>query len=112
MMERTKGFLFALLDVSFSDYVTAKLIRAIYRITIIITVNGVVFAWLFAWWLPDWFGWGMKALIFLGAPATALMFLTISRLILEHLIVIYAIHDKLSAIDHNTRPNRKDNTGT
>lgn len=108
MTRRRKGFLPALFDLSFSDFVTAKLIRGLYRLIIVITVNGTVCAWLFAWWLPGWFGWGMKFLIDISAPAAALVWLTISRIILEHLTVMYAIHDKVSTIADNTTTTRKE----
>lgn len=112
MTRRQRGFLPALFDLGFSDFVTAKLIRGLYRLIIVTAVNGTVCAWLFAWWLPDWFGWGMKFLIDISAPAAALIWLTISRIVLEHLIVIYAIHEKLTAIEDNTSREGKDNAST
>lgn len=98
MTRRPKGFLPTLFDLSFSEYLTSKLIRGLYRVIIVITVNATVCALLFAWWLPEWFGWGIKLLAFVFAPATALAIIALARLILEHLIVIYAIYEKLSAL--------------
>lgn len=97
-MTRPKGFVRTLFDVSFSDYVTTRLIRALYRIIIVITVNGVIFAWLFTSWLPDWFGWGIKYMMYVSAPIGALIWLTAVRIFLEYLIVIYAIDEKLSML--------------
>lgn len=102
MKAREKGFLATVFDLSFGTFVTAKLIRGLYRLIIVITANGTVAGWLVAYWLPEWFGWGLKALIFLGAPVAALIWLTITRIALEHLIIIYAIHDKATIIADNT----------
>lgn len=108
MTTRPKGFVRTLLDVSFSDYVTTRLIRALYRIVIVVTVNGVIFAWLFTSWLPDWFGWGIKDLMYITAPVGAVVWLTIVRILLEYLIVIYQIDEKLATLAHNH--NHKEHT--
>lgn len=97
-MTRPKGFVRTLLDVSFGDYVTTRLIRALYRILIVAAVNGVMLAWLFTAWLPDWFGWGIKYLMYLTVPFAALIWLTVCRIFLEYLIVIYAIDQKLDTL--------------
>lgn len=105
-MTRPKGFLRTLFDVSFGDYVTTRLIRALYRIIIVASVNGVMFAWMFTSWLPNWFGWGLKYMMYIAAPVGALVWLTIVRIFLEYLIVIYAIDEKLSILIN--RPYRKE----
>lgn len=106
-MVRPKGFVRTLFDLSFGDYVTTRLIRALYRIIIVVTTNGVIFAWLFTSWLPDWFGWGIKYMMYISAPIGALVWLTIVRIFLEYLIVIYAIDEKLSTITrHHNRKER------
>jgi hypothetical protein len=99
-MRRERGFLPALFDVRFSTFVTAKMIRGLYRLIIVITVNGTLFAWLLAWWLPGWLGI-LKFLCFAGAPAAALVWLAICRMILEHMIAIYAIQETLTTIARN-----------
>lgn len=107
-MTHPKGFVRTLFDLSFTGYVTTRLIPALYRIIIVVTVNGVLFAWIFTSWLPDWFGWGVKDMMYLSTPVAALVWLAIARISLEYLIVIYAIDEKLSTLLHHH--NRKEHT--
>lgn len=108
MTRQQKGFLATLFDMSFSDFVNVKLIRGLYRLIIVITANGTLCAWLIAWSLPGWFGWGIKLTLYVSVPAAALVWLTVTRVILEHLIIIYAIHEKVTTITHNANHDRKD----
>lgn len=105
-MPRSRGFLPALFDLSFTSYVTVRLVRGLYRTVLVFTVNVTLCGLLFAWWLPEWFGWGIKLAIFILSPLTALMWLILARVILEHFIVVYSIAEDVSALAQERSRNR------
>ena len=108
MRAKPKGFMATLFDLSFTEHVTSKLIRGLYRVVIVITVNAVMCAWLITYWLPEWIGWGIKLLMYVSAPSAALVGLSITRIILEYLFIIFAIDAKLSILTTHTGHPRKE----
>ncbi|MEV0398778.1 DUF4282 domain-containing protein [Actinoallomurus sp. NPDC050550] len=103
-----KGFLAILTDLNFTSYLTAKLVRATYRVILVFTINATICALLFAWWLPSWLG-GIAFLIFVLAPASGIIFLAITRIALEHIVVIYAIAEQVSTLTEHVTAQRKEN---
>ena len=96
------GFFAALFDLSFTEHVAARLIRAFYPLVITVTVNVTTFWLLLAWALPHWVGWLVKGAIFIGAPITALTCLVLTRIALEYLIAIFTIDEKLTVLVKHT----------
>ena len=103
MKTRQPGFFGSLFDLKFNNYVTSRIVRGAYRLTIVLTVNATMFWWLMAYELPWWMGWEIKLTIFALAPTSAIIGLAITRIALEYLIVIFQIDEKLTVIAEHTR---------
>jgi Domain of unknown function (DUF4282) len=105
----SKGLIGALADMTFTSHATPRLIRAFYGLVIAVLVNGTSFWLLLAYALPHWVGWGVKLAIFVIVPLTALTCLVLVRVVLEYLIVVFTIEEKLGVlVEHSTRTKRKE----
>lgn len=92
-----------ILDTSFERSLTAKTIRGVYRLVLLVTINGAGCGYVFTFYLPSWLGWGTKLIAYIAITAGAAIWLAVVRMICEYLIVIFAIHEQVAAISHNTR---------
>lgn len=109
--DRSPGFLPALFDLSFNTYITSRLIRGIYRLVIAININ-LAIGWIaLTLELPWWVGWGLKAAMFVLAPVCALIVIAFSRIILEYLIVIFQIDEKLRMLTEHAGRTIKEKGG-
>ena len=83
-----KGFFGALFDLSFSSFVTTKIIKVLYVIAIVLAGLGAL-VWVIAAF-TDSVGLGLLTLIVL-APLVFLLYVIYARVLLELLIVIFRI---------------------
>jgi hypothetical protein len=92
-----KGFLGALFDLSFSEFITTKLIRILYILLIIVVVIGLVvglISSLVTMFTRGGFLTGLLGLIF--TPIGALIWVIMARVWMEIIIVVFRIAENTS----------------
>ncbi len=94
-----RGFFESLMDTRFDSLITPKLIRFLYVVSIIVLALGAI-AWIIAGF-ADSAGTGVLFLIL--APLVALIYLIVTRLWLELIVVAFKIRDAAEEIAENTR---------
>jgi len=92
--ESSTGFLASLFDFSFAHFITAKLIRVLYALFLILTGLGVL-AMLVSGF-GQGFGYGIVMLIL--APLVFLLAAMYFRVVLEVLIVVFRIAENVEKI--------------
>jgi hypothetical protein len=102
-MKELKGFLFTLFDISFNEFITAKIIRFLYALSIVGLGIGAVFCIGLAFRSSEWL-WLGPLTLFILAPALFLICLTCVRILLELIIVIFIISENTARIANNTEP--------
>lgn len=85
-----KGFLTSLLDLSFTSFVTTKLIKALYVVGIILL--GLTYLGIAAATFQDSAGFGMFWLLILG-PLMVFFYLLLTRVWLELIMVAFRIYE-------------------
>src|SRR3982751_6488384 len=89
-MER--GFLSSLFDISFTSFVTTKLIKVLYVLSlVVIAVTALVFV---VAGFEESAGLGLFMLV-IGAPLGALLYIIYTRVILEFIIQVFRIGELL-----------------
>jgi hypothetical protein len=83
-----KGFFGALFDLSFSEFVTTKLIKVLYIILLIVMALGYL-ALVIAGFSQSFWG-GLLMLVIVG-PIATLLYIIMARVYMELLIVIFRI---------------------
>jgi len=98
-MEQKLGFLTALADFSFSEFVTTKIIKILYGLALFFAVLGALC------FVMN--GWRTSVLMFIlsliVAPILLLLYAIIIRVCLETVIVIFRIAEHAAAIEKQTR---------
>lgn len=94
-----KSVLGALFDFSFSDFITPKVIKILFIISIVLTAIGVLTYIVLAF--MSGIGWGIVTLIL--SPIIFILYVLFARVWLEILIVIFRIHDNIAEIRHQTK---------
>jgi len=96
------GFFRALFDFSFTQFVTEKIIMALYILAIVlflfVVIIGVVAAFTQGFWE------GIIGLIF--SPVLLLVYIVIVRVWLEFIVVVFRIADHTAATAVNTRKDK------
>ena len=97
----SKGFLRSLYDFKFSTFVTSKVIRVLYVIITILYSLGAV-----AWFIELISKGGYYVLIaIIGVPLAYLLYLTLARISLEFIMVVFRIGEDVRTIrDAQTGP--------
>jgi uncharacterized protein DUF4282 len=85
---REKSFFSALFDLSFSSFVTTKIVKVLYVLAMV--VCGVAAVSYIAWAFTDSVGLGLFAL-FIAAPLFFLIYVIYTRVVLEVFIAIFRI---------------------
>ncbi|MCP2341629.1 hypothetical protein [Actinomadura rupiterrae] len=85
----------------YSQHVTTHLLTTGYRIVVIADVFAVLVALWIAYGLQQirWIGWGIPALIYIGAPFLGLLTLALVRVWSEYLTVIFGISGRIHDLD-------------
>jgi uncharacterized protein DUF4282 len=97
--EPQRGFFNALMDTRFDSLITPSLIRFLYVVAIVLIALGVL-AVIIAGFAED-AGTGVLLLIF--APLGGLLYLIVTRLWLELIVVAFKIRDAAEEVAANTR---------
>jgi Domain of unknown function (DUF4282) len=82
----SKGLIARLLDTSFDDLITSSVIRAAYRLALVVTTLWTLFILLVGLWLFQ-YGWLLTIMAFIAAPLIWLSTMLGARLFLEAIIV-------------------------
>ena len=94
-----RGFFESLMDTRFDSLITPKLVRFLYVLSMIVLALGAM-AWIVVGF-ADSPGTGVLFLIL--APLVALLYLIVTRLWLELIVVAFKIRDAAEEIAENTR---------
>ncbi len=97
--ERRDGFFEALLDTRFDNLITPSLIRFLYVVSMILLALGALFTIIAGF--TDSAGTGILFLIL--APIGALIYLIVTRLWLELIVVAFKIREAAEEVAANTR---------
>ena len=92
-MDNTQGFLTSLFDFSFSFFITSKIIKVIYGLSIISAGFVALFIIVFGFGLST--GTGILALL-IGAPLVFLVSVIYSRVTLEFIIVVFRMAENIA----------------
>ena len=97
-----QGFFAGLFDLSFSSFITTKIIKALYvfwmAVTGILLVIGIVGGIVRIGDDP-----GIGVLMVLASPLAALLYIVLGRIYLELLIVLFRIAENIGDINRKTR---------
>ena len=93
------GFLAALFDFSFTEFVSVRLVRLLYAVALIAGVLGAVISVVMAF--SRGFLEGIFGLVF--APVALLLWLLAARVWLEFVVVAFRIADHVKEIAENTK---------
>ncbi|MBN1136599.1 MAG: DUF4282 domain-containing protein [Anaerolineae bacterium] len=85
-----KGFLGALFDLSFSEFITTKLIKLLYILLLIVLVLGYLFLVISGF--ADSLGTGLLMMFIVG-PLGVLLYLIMIRVYMEIIMVIFRIEE-------------------
>jgi fatty acid desaturase len=93
-MNQQRGFLGALFDISFSELITTRVIKVLFVLAIIgaavLVVTQIIGAFLYSV--------GVGVLVLLISPLVFTLYVTVARIYLEVLIVIFRISDDVKRI--------------
>ena len=95
-----KGFFGALFDFSFSEFITTKIIKFLYILSLIGIAIGALF--MLVQGFRGGFASGLLALI-IGVPLYLLIANIIKRVWLEILIVLFRLYDNVKSINDKTK---------
>ena len=95
-----KGFFQSLFDLSFSSFITTKIIKVLYVIAIILTAIAAL--GYIIWAFTENVGFGLVMLIVV-APLVSLLYIIYARVFLEILIVIFRIMETNTELVHLQR---------
>lgn len=95
-----KGFFQSLFDLSFSSFITTKIIKVLYVIAIILTAIAAL--GYIIWAFTESVGFGLVMLIVV-APLVSLLYIIYARVFLEILIVIFRIMETNTELVHLQR---------
>ncbi|MGZ3474394.1 MAG: DUF4282 domain-containing protein [Polyangiales bacterium] len=97
-----KGFFSALFDLSFSSFITTKIIKFIFAVWLIVSVLGLLGGLVMgAMRLGDEPIQGI--LMILASPIAALLYIVIGRIYLELVIVLFRVAENVGEINQKTR---------
>ena len=100
-MKEEKGFFATLFDISFDEFITTKIIKFLYVLSMVIIGIGALYGIGAAFHSSVWMGF-LTLLVF--APLGFLLFLICVRIWLELIIVIFKIADNTSIIASQNKP--------
>ena len=100
-MQRNVSTFWALLDISFTDFVTESLIKVLYIISIALAVIAVIIG-VVVIFANYGVAEGIGAIIL--SPIVLLAYILLVRVVFELFIVVFKIADYLEIIAENTRP--------
>ena len=86
------GFFRSLFDISFTSFITTKLIKVVYALNLVFVVVAAVVAAFAAFQEDTLLGIGV---LLIGAPLVSLVYLVYVRLVLEFIIQIFRITEML-----------------
>ncbi len=89
-----------LFDFKFESYITGEIIKFLYGLALILA--GILYIYMVITGFQDSGGTGVIMLLVVG-PIAALLFLLYSRVILELMMIVFAIHSELTEIKENIK---------
>ena len=92
-----KGFLGALFDFSFSSMITPKIVKALYVLSAVMVLVGLIVIYLIGHATSHSVGAAIFFVLLIGTPF-ALLSLGVTRLVLEAAIVVFRIYEELKRI--------------
>lgn len=99
-MEQTKSFVESLFDFSFTVFVTSKIIKLLYILSIVGAALASLFLITFGFTLSTVIG---VLMLLIGAPLVFLLSVTYARVLLEIMIVIFRISEHTAEIAEQGR---------
>ena len=103
-MDQAKSFLESLFDFSFTTFVTSKLIKILYALSIVCAALGSLFLIVVGFTLSTAFG---VLMLLIGGPLLFLVSVIYSRVLLEIMIVIFRISENTAEIAAQARTSIK-----
>jgi uncharacterized membrane protein len=103
----TKGFFAALMDLSFTDFITTRVIKVLYVLGIIVSV--IAGLGIIAGGLTSGSGWKGVVSLFLGPLATLIHVLVI-RIWLELVIVVFRIEENTAKLSSQVQTSSSSET--
>ena len=97
-MGQRKGFMSSLMDTRFNNLITPSMVRFLYILMMVVIAIGLVVAIIAGF--ADSSGSGIAALII--GPIVALLYLIVSRVYLELIIVLFKIREASEQVAENT----------
>ncbi len=103
-MDQAKGFLESLFDFSFTTFVTSKLIKVLYVLSIVCAALGWLFLIIIGFTVSTALG---VLMLLIGGPLLFLLSVIYARVLLEIMIVIFRISEHTAEIAAHARTSIK-----